>query len=603
MYLHELQICNFRGIKGVTITFDKGVNVIIGKNNTGKTAIIDALRICLSYGKQWRDIYVRKEDFYIDETRVDNKLQPIEFHLRFAIEQPEEAGIFYELLTQNDDGTQEIQVHLRYYLDSKERIKWTVWGGQNEGQRVPSDVMTLITFVYLNPLRDAVGSLKPIRWNRLGELFAGLIEDNDGAELDDEKREGLANKLGNAVKGDGEWNSIIAAGKAKINEHLENTCIDEDTRGIELDFLPFEFRRIVDNIRVQLPVYEHALIASEPEKQRYFQLSQNGLGYNNLIYIATVLGDLVNKKEVEPEAYYTLLIEEPEAHLHPQLQNLFFEYMNRLKDKGIQLFITSHSPTITSKVELDSLIVLQKRGGEVEHLALRNSQLDGDNKKYLLKFLDVTKSQLFFANGVILVEGISEALLFPILAEKLDYYLVKSGVEVVNIGGVAFEHFAKLFNCADARKNLAARCAIVTDDDKNPETGEISNRARKARGFKRANLDVFLADVTFEKELFDGNEELVKSIYGEMHTRTTITDARNLLEKLESNEDKSELAHRLAVKLNDGKVAKLSRLQREHEAPGTKEEPCEAEITYDGFSVPPYIEDAIKWVLRVSASV
>ncbi len=603
MHLHELQICNFRGIKGVTITFDKGVNVIIGKNNTGKTAIIDALRICLSYGKQWRDIYVRKEDFYVDETRVDNELQPIEFHLRFAIEQPEEAGIFYELLTQTGDGKQEIQVHFRYYLDNKERIKWTVWGGQNEGQRVPSDVMTLMTFVYLNPLRDAVGSLKPIRWNRLGELFAGLVEDNDGAKLDDDKREELANKMASTVKTDGEWNSLIEAGKAKINEHLANICIHEDSRGIDLDFLPFEFRRIVDNIRVQLPVYEDALIADQAEKQRYFQLSQNGLGYNNLIYIATVLGDLVNKKEVEPEAYYTLLIEEPEAHLHPQLQNLFFEYMNRLKDKGIQLFITSHSPIITSKVELDSLIVLQKRGSEVKHLALRNSQLDGNNKKYLLKFLDVTKSQLFFANGVILVEGISEALLLPIFAEKLDYDLVKSGVEVVNIGGVAFEHFAKLFNCADVRKNLAARCSIVTDDDKGMETEEISSRAKKAEELKNANLDVSLADVTFEKELFDRNEELVTSIYGEMHRRTTIANASDLLEKLKSNRDKSELAHRLAVKLNDGKVAKLSRLQREHEAPGTKEVLCEVEKIYDGFSVPTYIEDAIKWVLRVSASV
>ncbi|HUT43018.1 MAG TPA: TOPRIM nucleotidyl transferase/hydrolase domain-containing protein, partial [Desulfobacterales bacterium] len=265
-------------------------------------------------------------------------------------------------------------------------------------------------------------------------------------------------------------------------------------------------------------------------------------------------------------------IEEPEAHLHPQLQNLFFEYMNQLKDKGIQLFITSHSPTITSKVELDSLLVLQKKDHAITNMAIRNSGLSGNNKKYLSKFLDVTKSQLFFANGVILVEGISEALLLPVIAKKAGYDLVKSGVEVVNIGGVAFEHFARLFNNSDQAKNLSAKCAIITDDDKKGN-GDISDRAQKAQDEERQNLKVFLADVTFEKEIFDNNAALVKRVYGEMHPRTEINDVNVLLDKLKSNEDKSELSHKLAVQLSD----------------------CTQD--FDNFVVPDYIRNAIRWVI------
>ena len=573
MFLSQIEIKNFRSIKETALTFSKGLNVIIGRNNTGKTAVVDAIRVCLSYGKQWRDIYISKDDFHIDVSSTDSQASPIEFHLTFNMDTPKEAGIYYDLLVQKENGDQEFQLHFIYSLNEKDKIKWAIWGGDKEGQNVTSDTMELIQYVYLNPLRDAVASLRPVRWNRLGELFASLVLDDRGNKVDDDKKEELAQRLASTVKQDADWTSLIKAGEDKIKDHLGNTSIEEDRSDINLDFLPFEFRRIVDNIRVQFPIFTESLLNGDSTKQKYFQLSQNGLGYNNLIYIATVLGDLINKKDIEPERYFALLIEEPEAHLHPQLQNLFFGYMNQLKDKGIQLFITSHSPTITSKVELDSLLVLQKKDHAITNITIRNSGLSGDNKKYLLKFLDVTKSQLFFANGVILVEGISEALLLPVIAKKAGYNLVKSGIEVVNIGGVAFEHFAKLFNNDDQTKNLAAKCAIITDDDKQ-ENGNISDRAQKAKEYEKQNLKVFLADITFEKEIFNQNELLVKTVYGQMHSQTQINDVNDLLDKLKSNKDKSELAHKLSVRLSESRK------------------------DFNNFTVPEYIQNAIRWVIK-----
>jgi putative ATP-dependent endonuclease of OLD family len=122
-------------------------------------------------------------------------------------------------------------------------------------------------------------------------------------------------------------------------------------------------------------------------------------------------------KELYNEAYVSLLIEEPEAHLHPQLQNIFFNYLNKLDKFGFQIFVTSHSPTITAKAALDSLVVLQEKEKQIVTFSLKKSNLNNLNKKYLQKFLDVTKSQLFFSNGVILVEGISEALLLPVFSK------------------------------------------------------------------------------------------------------------------------------------------------------------------------------------------
>ena len=243
------------------------------------------------------------------------------------------------------------------------------------------------------------------------------------------------------------------------------------------------------------PRYIARIFLENKDKQKYFELYQNGLGYNNLIYIATVLGDLKRQKELEKEAYIALLIEEPEAHLHPQLQSIFFNYLNKLNEIGFQIFVSSHSPTITAKADLDSLIVLQDQENKITSLSINKSNLNDINRKYLEKFLDVTKSQLFFANGVILVEGISEALLFPVFSEIIgtEYSIEKKGVELVNLNGVAFEHFGKLFNPDNAETRLNCRCAILTDDDRTSD-GDISSRASRAKELEKGLLKVKLAE-------------------------------------------------------------------------------------------------------------
>ena len=581
MFLKKFNIKSYRCIKDASIDFNKGVNILIGENNSGKTAVLNALRICLSYGKQWRDIWVSVNDFHLDKNDPDAEIEDIEFHLFFEIENAVEIGIYNDFLSVGDGGKQELQLHFRYYIDERsgvKKVRYNVWGGDNEGQSITPDVLDLIYFIHLDALRDAVHHLRPVRGNRLGELYSKIV-------TDEKRQEFLSGKVRNVLDGDTDWNTLIDQGKSKINEHLKETTITGKEQNVEIDFLPYEFRRIVDNLRIQTPVYNEDIIENG-DKQRYFELHQNGLGYNNLIYIATVLGDLKRQKELESDAYVALLIEEPEAHLHPQLQNIFFNYLNKLNEIGFQIFVSSHSPTITAKADLDSLIVLQEQGNEITSLAIKKSNLSDLNKKYLKKFLDVTKCQLFFSNGVILVEGISEALLIPVFSEIIgsDYSIEKKGIELVNLNGVAFEHFGKLFNPDAPNSRLNCRCAILTDDDRT-EGGDISSRAAKAKELENGQLRVALAEKTFEIELFKAgnNKDILLEIFGEMHPTAagrieegaSIDDyANSFLEKINSNKAKSELAHCLAIRL-------------ESDA-GLRNE----------FTVPDYIKSAIKWVVK-----
>jgi len=581
MFLKRFEVKNYRCIKDALIDFNKGVNILIGENNSGKTAVLDALRVCLSYGKQWRDIWVSVNNFHLDKNDPEAAIEDIEFHLYFVIEDEVEAGIYNDFLSVGEDGSQELQIHFRYYIEERngiKKVRYNVWGGDNEGQSITPNVLDLIYFIHLDALRNAVHHLKPVRGNRLGELYSKIVTDEDTQEL-------LSGKVRNALNDDTEWNTLIEEGKDKVNEHLKETTITGKEQNVEIDFLPFEFRRIVDNLRIQTPVYSEDIIENG-DKQKYFELYQNGLGYNNLIYIATVLGDLKRQKELEKEAYVALLIEEPEAHLHPQLQNIFFNYLDKLNEIGFQIFVSSHSPTITAKADLDSLIVFQEQESEITSVSIKKSNLDDTNKKYLRKFLDVTKCQLFFANGVILVEGISEALLIPVFSEIVgtDYNIEKKGVELINVNGVAFDHFGKLFNSEDADIRLNCRCVILTDDDRT-EDGEIYSRAANAKELENGLLKVLLAEKTFEIELFKAgnNKNLLLDVFREIHPiaagriaegASIEEHADSFLEKVNSNKAKSELAHRLAIKLESN-----------------------AELR-NGFTVPDYIVDAIKWVVK-----
>jgi len=585
MYLERFTIKNFRAIENLTLSFHKGLNILIGENNTGKTAIIDALRICLSYGDQRKDIYISSSDFHIARQSIVDEIKDIEFHLHFHIELEAEAGWFNDLLAIQEDGSQNIQLHFRYYLDENDRVKYRIWGGENEGQSISPEVLFLLYHVHLDALRNTEQYLRPIRGNRLGQLYSKMQIDPD-RQKDWEKKNALAKNVRSAVDNDKDWVSHIEKGREKINEHLKETSFTHKVQSVDINFLPFDFNRLVDNLKIQVPVYENGLLGGDITKQRHFELNQNGLGYNNLIYTATVLGDLKQRKELEPESYIALLIEEPEAHLHPQLQNVFFNYLNKLNiEQGLQIFVTSHSPTITAKADLESVIVLQTIGDQIHSLPLINSGLTPDNRTYLHKFLDVTKSQLFFSNGVVLVEGISEALLLPVFGKMMgsDFDIEKAGIEVVNVGGVAFSHFANLFNNDDNSKNLKTRCALITDDDKEEETDEVESRAKNAIDLQKKNLKVFLSQKTFEFELFiAGNEKILLEVFKEMHPVAAgriVSDTdikkygKNFLEKLIANKAKSELAHRLAIKLASDNAART------------------------GFKIPVYIQDAIKYVI------
>lgn len=587
MYLSQLRIKNFRCIKDLEVNFHKGLNILIGENDSGKTAVLDVLRWCFELGSENREFFISRDDFHIDKkSRI--RINEIEFDVTFGDLSEDEQGIFIELLAIPEEESKEVplegretelQLHVRFtYDEEKNRTRVIFWGGAKEGQTIPSELLELIYCTYLDALRDAIRDLRPSKGNQLSQLFVKLRPDKT-------EQDRLAGQIHETVRNLDNWKSLLAEGKEKITKHLNNVTLKDTSQEVDIDFVQREFRKIAEGLRVRIPIKntknpkleEASAINKNPIED--FEIWQNGLGYNNLIYTATVLGNLREKKKVEPSSYTALLIEEPEAHLHPQLQNVFFRYLETMAGEQIHVFITSHSPTITAKTHIDSLIVLSKTDEGISALPLRKVDLEEKDKKYLQRFLDVTKSQLFFAKGVILVEGISEALLLPRFSDLLgkeEYNLEKNGIEVVNIGGVAFEPFAKLFNSNEKKGSLGVRCAIITDDDIDPISSVAkTNRAKNARSFEGGLLRVICAGYTFEYQLYLNNPKIMKDLYLELHPQTKFEGAKNeayeFVKAVQNNKDKAVLAQILAEKIGKENLR---------------------------FEVPAYIRKAIEWVVK-----
>ena len=187
------------------------------------------------------------------------------------------------------------------------------------------------------------------------------------------------------------------------------------------------------------------------------------------------------------------LIEELEAHLHPQAQMQVIETLQ--KQEEVQLIITTHSPNLASKIKLKNLIICN--GDNAFPMGDEYTKLEKSSYVFLEKFLDVTKSNLFFAKGVILVEGWAEEILIPSLAKAIGFNLTAKGVSVVNVGNLGFDHYSKIF----LRKNapfMDIPVAVVTDCDVREYEENGDNYIKKDGLEQKIAAEIEKKDKTFK---------------------------------------------------------------------------------------------------------
>lgn len=569
MYVAALIASGYRNLDG-EYPLCHPLAVMVGENNAGKSNVIDALRTVLEpeggpRAKRW----LSPEDFAHDGygTRAADEL---ELEVRLAdLDEAEQARMVTCLSPSLGSGFARIRLVAKLGTDGRVLAKYL--GGDATHADAERHAREAVRFTYLHPLRDAAADLRPGRDNRLVELLSTLAPDG---HPDREAIVGVIETANTALDGI----DAVTEAKAQIAGRLEKmTGTHHFQQESDLAFADAEFQRAVSALRAKIG------------RLAPLEMAEGGLGFNNLLYMAVLLAALADRPEAD--SLRVLLVEEPEAHLHPQLQDLLMRFLEAEAGDGTQVIVTSHSPSFASAARVERLTVLARGEDDTAAPIARCPSafgLTGKQLDHLRRFLDVTKAALFFARGVILVEGVAEQLLVPVIAERLERPLAPSGVAVINIGGVAFRPFTDLFG----PKKLPYRLAVISDDDRQAENedeegGEtqFSTRAKDLQGQAGASVHVALAPRTLEWALAKaGNKDVMlralepvkprvaTRLYAELADASDEEAADAILDAIEDK--KGQYAQELADLLTDREVR---------------------------FEVPEYLAEAIEWVAAENA--
>ena len=446
MIISELRVYNFRRFKavddapGLKITFHKGLNALIGENDSGKTAVIDALKLVLLTQS---NEYIRPsdEDFY---KTIDGDACS-EFKIDCTISEftQNEAKNFIEYLSFNktENGIEyTLELHYRAWKDGHRIYQELRVGDVEDG--IDGKARELLKAVYLKPLRDAEREMSSGRGSRISQILL------NHPVFKDKKEHAVLDIFRGANKQIEDYFTDNVDGKRilqTIRSNLESFNDKGQDSNAELKTSDIQLKAILESLSLDAPEFNP------------------GLGELNLLFIAA---ELLLLKDDMDGGLKLALIEELEAHLHPQAQLRLISYLqNEYNKNDVQIIISTHSPILASKINLKNLILM--KNGTGHDLAEGQTGLQKGDYLFLQRFLDSTKANLFFAKGIIMVEGDAENILIPVIADILGYPLERYGLSIVNVGSTAFLRYSRIMVRKDGA-NIGIPVSVITDCDVRP---------------------------------------------------------------------------------------------------------------------------------------
>jgi len=577
MYLSKIKIENYRNCHKTTIDLDEGLNVIVGPNNSGKSNILNVIDF-LNGNAHFSIDDINKNLLskrFLEFKEVSPEIR-IEYTIKHILDfsQPDsslmrlrdflvynaEDGDLPTVQGETDKYYLEAKIILHYQLDSSAEQDYKTAMSAVDSAAKFIEVLRQFSVAYKAFFTDINSNLK-------NESVSGIfdIEYIKAVRHGDNIKPYTQQYIKRKITETGNSEELTTNINQQINQKLGGITTDVD---IELD---------QDQDRIGITNGKNKFVSRfefDSQFSQYFKyelkdidndytlpVEYNGLGYNNLIELRNAI------KQKESDDFNILLIEEPEAHLHPNMQYKLLKYINSLKvdGEGIknQIIVTTHSPNVSASTKIENMIMVDyNRTNIVEemdnvattrmkekftlttddtflNIARKEDEEDDvytkylkaveDNlihsKEHLEKFLDVTRSDLLFSNRAILVEGLAEKLLLPKFADMLGKDLTNEHIVTVEVGGVNFNNFIPIYAGTKKKVLCVSDCDfkyVLSDENGCLELNDLSQydslvEEKKSKFFHRefstlSNIKLFTQSKygsTFETELFLENYDIL----------------------------------------------------------------------------------------------